>query len=37
VARAPQRRRWGLVAMSLAMYGAVVAAERWMLPWYRRG
>jgi len=26
-----------LVAMSLALYGAVVAAERWMLPWYRRG
>jgi len=25
-----------LVAMSLALYGAVVAAERWMLPWYRR-
>jgi len=26
-----------LVAMSLALYTAVVAAERWMLPWYRRG
>ncbi len=26
-----------LVAMSLALYGAVVVAERWMLPWYRRG
>jgi NitT/TauT family transport system permease protein len=25
-----------LVAMSLVLYGAVVAAERWMLPWYRR-
>ena len=25
-----------LVAMSLALYAAVVAAERWMLPWYRR-
>lgn len=26
-----------LVAMSLALYAGVVAAERWMLPWYRRG
>lgn len=26
-----------LVAMSLVLYGAVVVAEWWMLPWYRRG